>query len=169
MIEGEGRTVSIGGGVRVPYPEPTRPGATTSGKGNRRTDTKPELLIRSALHRQGLRFRKDLLIRVDRARMKPDVVFTKQKVAVFIDGCFWHVCPEHGTSPKSNASYWGPKLDANIARDRRNDTALADAGWTVVRIWEHEPVDEAVARVVAALRALQSSDADRSEPSDQGD
>lgn len=83
--------------------------------------------------------------------MKPDVVFTRRKVAVFVDGCFWHSCPVHGTSPKSNTSYWGPKLKANVERDRRNDAGLAGEGWLVVRIWEHEDVEQAVARVAEAV------------------
>lgn len=150
-MAGKQRTISIGGGVRVPYPEPTRPGATSSGVGNRRVDTKPELLVRSALHAAGLRFRKDLLVRYEGGRVKPDVVFTRRKVAVFVDGCFWHSCPEHGTSPKSNTSYWGPKLQANVDRDRRNDAGLAGEGWLVVRIWEHEDVEVAAARVAEAV------------------
>ena len=152
VVDG-GRTVSIGGGVRVPYPAPTGAGASASGVGNRRADTKPEMRVRSALHAAGLRYRKDLLIRYEGGRVKPDVVFTRRKVAVFIDGCFWHSCPVHGTSPKSNTSYWGPKLGANVARDRRNDDGLSAAGWLVVRIWEHEDVDEAVARVIEAVTA----------------
>jgi DNA mismatch endonuclease (patch repair protein) len=149
-VEEERRMLRIAG-ADVPYPKPTTIGASNSGKGNTRTDTKPELALRSALHRSGLRFRKDLRIKLGAFAARPDIVFTKRKVAVFVDGCFWHSCPDHGTRPKSNTEYWLPKLEANVARDRRNDAALEAAGWTVLRVWEHEPVDEATARVHAAL------------------
>lgn len=145
------RTVALGGGVRVPYPEPGSAAASAIGRGNRRADTKPEVILRSALHRRGLRFRKDLLVRAGDVRTHPDIVFTRSRVAVFVDGCFWHLCPDHFHEPKSNLDYWRPKLAANQARDRRVDAALTADGWTVVRIWEHEPVGPAVAAVLAAL------------------
>ena len=107
-------------------------------RGNRRTDTKPELRIRSALHRRGLRFRKDFTLVASGLRVRPDVVFTRAKVAVFVDGCYWHRCPKHGTSPSANANYWLTKLDRNVARDRLVDAALIAERWIVVRIWEHE-------------------------------
>jgi DNA mismatch endonuclease, patch repair protein len=123
-------------------------------RANRRADTKPELALRHALHRLGYRYRKDY--RLDLAsgrRVRPDIAFTARKVAVFVDGCFWHACPEHGSRPRANEWYWGPKLIRNVERDRINDAALILAGWTVVRLWEHVPLDEAVAAVVAALTA----------------
>src|SRR4029077_4912465 len=83
----------------------------------------------------------------------PDIAFTARKVAVFVDGCFWHACPEHGSKPRANEWYWGPKLIKNVERDRINDAALILAGWTVVRLWEHVPLDEAVSTVVTALGA----------------
>ena len=123
-------------------------------KANRRTDTKPELALRHALHRLGYRYRKDYRLDLDSGRrVRPDVVFTARKLAVFVDGCFWHACPEHGSKPKANEWYWGPKLVRNVERDRTNDAALMLAGWTVVRLWEHVPVDEAVTTVVTALAA----------------
>ena len=76
-----------------------------------------------------------------------------RKVAIFVDGCFWHACPEHGSKPRANEWYWGPKLLRNVERDRVNDAALAVAGWTVIRLWEHVPLDVALATVVAALPA----------------
>jgi DNA mismatch endonuclease (patch repair protein) len=79
--------------------------------------------------------------------VRPDLVFTRARVAVFVDGCFWHSCPEHGDRPRINTGYWLPKLEANVARDRRVDRALTDDGWDVVRIWEHEDPLEAAARV----------------------
>lgn len=83
--------------------------------------------------------------------MHPDIVFTRAKVAVFVDGCFWHCCPDHGSAPKSNTPYWGPKLEANRSRDRRVDAALRADGWLVIRIWEHEDPEEAGLRVAAAV------------------
>ena len=123
-------------------------------KANRRTDTKPELALRHALHRLGYRYRKDFRLDLDSGRrVRPDIAFTARKVAVFVDGCFWHACPEHGSKPKANEWYWGPKLIKNVERDRVNDAALILAGWTVVRLWEHVPLDEAVTTVVTALTA----------------
>ena len=121
-------------------------------RANRRTDTKPELTLRHALHRLGYRYRKDYRLDLAGGRqVRPDIAFTARKVAVFVDGCFWHACPEHGSKPRANQWYWGPKLIKNVERDRVNDAALILDGWTVVRLWEHVPVDEAVATVVAAL------------------
>lgn len=123
----------------------------------RRTDTKPEVALRRALHRQGYRFRKDY--RLDLAegkRVRPDIAFTARRVAVFVDGCFWHACPEHGGQPANNVWYWEPKLRKNVERDRAADAALAAAGWDVVRVWEHEPLDAAVTAVLAALSGAQS-------------
>src|SRR4051794_35447896 len=100
--------------------------------GNRRRDSSPELRLRSGLHARGWRFPVD--IRLDAAGRRPrrDIAFTRRRVAVFVDGCFWHQCPEHGSSPKTNTAYWKPKLARNVARDRLDDAALAKAGWSVV-------------------------------------
>ena len=123
----------------MPYPEPKDDAATRVAKGNRRSGTKPEIALSSGLHRLGLRFRRDYPIRVGSGRpIRPDIVFTRARVAVFVDGCFWHGCPEHQVIPKSNRDYWVPKLHRNTERDREVDEALTDAGWLVVRIWEHE-------------------------------
>jgi DNA mismatch endonuclease (patch repair protein) len=108
-------------------------------------------MLRSALHARGYRFRKDLRLDLPDARVRPDIVFTRRKVAVFVDGCFWHVCPVHGRQPTRNEWYWTPKLRRNVERDRRADAALAAAGWHVVRVWEHESLDvalQAVSQVV---------------------
>ena len=89
---------------------------------------------------------------------------------MFVDGCFWHACPEHGSKPRANEWYWGPKLIKNVERDRVNDAALILAGWTVVRLWEHVPLDEAVGTVVTALMATVVPDpADPADPSDPSD
>ena len=115
-----------------------------------RRDTKPELAVRRRLHALGYRFRVDYKPEPD-LRCRGDIVFTKRKVVVFIDGCFWHGCPIHATAPKNNAEWWREKLDANIARDRRTDAALENRGWRVLRVWEHVPTDIASARIAAAL------------------
>lgn len=77
------------------------------------------------------------------------------KVAVFVDGCYWHGCPDHGTTAKTNAAYWGPKITRNMERDRDTDRVLSDAGWTVIRVWEHESPAEAAAVIDAAVRRSQ--------------
>jgi DNA mismatch endonuclease, patch repair protein len=99
----------------------------------RGTNTKPELLLRRYLWRYGARYR----IRT-KLPGKPDIVFVRQKMAVFIDGCFWHGCPEHRVMPKSNERFWKTKLEANVARDIKNTKLLKEKGWTVVRVWEHD-------------------------------
>lgn len=114
----------------------------------RRRDTKPEVLVRRALHHRGLRFRTNL----KELPGTPDVVFTRARIAVFIDGCFWHGCPDHLTVPRSNRKFWEAKLATNRARDRRKDEALTARGWTVLHVWEHEPPEQAADRVEAAWR-----------------
>lgn len=111
---------------------------------NRRRDSRPERAVRSALHRAGLRFRVDYPVRLEQRLVRPDVVFTRARLAVFVDGCFWHCCPDHGTEPRSNTGYWDAKLISNVQRDRAVDEALGAEGWLVIRAWEHEnPVDVA--------------------------
>lgn len=136
----------------VPYPQPTSPAVTAQMRGNKRADTRPEIAIRSALHRRGYRFRKNHPITVGPVLVRPDIVFTRQRVAVFIDGCFWHRCPEHGRRPRANTEYWQRKLDRNVARDQRINQALTDAGWRVIHIWEHEGVEDALAMIVPLAR-----------------
>jgi DNA mismatch endonuclease (patch repair protein) len=144
--------VALGGGIVVPYPEPADNTATRIGRANKRKDTKPEVELRSALHRKGLRFRKDHLVRCGVLRVHPDIVFTRVLVAVFVDGCFWHGCPVHQRVPKRNRDYWVPKLEANAARDRRVDQALVEKGWHVERTWEHEAAAAAAFRIEEAVR-----------------
>jgi DNA mismatch endonuclease (patch repair protein) len=119
---------------------------------NKRRDTSTELAVRRELHSRGLRYRVDFPP-VPSLRRRADIVFTRARIAVFIDGCFWHGCPIHGTAPKRNADYWGPKLAANRDRDRDTDRRLTDAGWIVMRIWEHEAADVASDRIEEAVRA----------------
>jgi len=105
------------------------------------------------LHRRGLRFRKRLTIRLaERRWTQPDAVFSRAKVVVFVDGCFWHCCPEHGSRPRINSAYWGPKLARNVARDADTDHRLAALGWTVLRAWEHEDPSVVADRVEAVVR-----------------
>jgi len=140
-------TISLGSGRRVPYPIASSPAASNVARANRRANTSPEVQLRSELHRRGLRFRKDFLVRMGGTWTRPDIAFTRARVAVFVDGCFWHSCPEHGTVPRTNVEYWVPKLQANVARDRRNTAFLHDEGWAVVRLWEHEDPVGAAERI----------------------
>ena len=121
-------------------------------RANRRANTKPEIALRSELHRRGLRFRCDLRIDLDGARARPDVVFTRRRVAVFVDGCFWHGCPDHGSLPLANRDYWSLKIAGNRARDARVDLALRAGGWRVLRVWEHDDVGSAAATVEDVVR-----------------
>jgi DNA mismatch endonuclease, patch repair protein len=135
----------------------TSPGRSRNMASIRRRDTKPEVALRSAVHRLGFRFRKDYPVRVDGKLIRPDIAFTKRRIAVFVDGCFWHSCPEHGRRPRVNGDYWSPKLQRNAARDREQTRALQGAGWVVVRFWEHEALESAAA-VIASLCSTDSRD-----------
>lgn len=139
--------------MALPYPHPTSPEVSERMRRNPRRDTKPEVALRSELHQRGLRFRKDLPLRVPGRVVRPDVAFTRARLAVFVDGCFWHVCPIHGNQPRANTDYWRPKLIRNVQRDRAVDSALQVAGWRVLRAWEHEPVASVADRVERALVA----------------
>ena len=117
----------------------------------RGTDTAPELTLRRALWNRGYRYRKHQRI----GRTRPDITFARSRVAIFVDGCFWHGCPEHYVRPRSSSGFWSTKLRDNVERDRRQTLELESAGWTVLRFWEHEVhtgLDECVACVAAALR-----------------
>lgn len=124
----------------------------------RRRDTVPEVALRRELHRRGRRFF------VDKAplpgmRRRADLVFPRHRVAVYVDGCFWHSCPQHATFPKNNAEWWAAKLAANVQRDRDTDERLQTAGWTVVHVWEHEDPITAATRVEAVLSSPPETDA----------
>jgi DNA mismatch endonuclease (patch repair protein) len=134
------------------YPQPTSAAVSAVMRANPKRNTKPEVQLRSLLHALGYRFRKHLTIHTSSGPVQPDIVFTRRRLAVFVDGCFWHRCPAHGTSPRANSWYWEPKLTRNVNRDRRMDEALREAGWTVLRVWEHEPSQQALAQVTLALR-----------------
>lgn len=128
-----------------------------------KADTGPEVAIRSALHRLGYRFRKQYKVRAAGRKRSIDIAFASEGLAVFIDGCFWHQCPDHGTVPKTNRGYWVPKLKRNVERDELVSASLRRSGWTVLRIWEHTPVEEAVAMVVASVELLRSREQRRRE------
>jgi DNA mismatch endonuclease (patch repair protein) len=137
--------------MRQPYPIPTSAAVSAVMRANRKRDTRPELRLRSALHNRGLRFRLGVTIVAENVRVVPDVIFSRARLAVFVDGCWWHGCPEHANTPRSNTAYWVPKLARNVVRDRRVDAALLSAGWAVVRIWEHENVSDAADRLQRLL------------------
>jgi DNA mismatch endonuclease (patch repair protein) len=122
----------------------------------RRRDTSCEMQVRSLLHRAGFRYRVDVRPLPD-WRRRADLVFPRARTAVFIDGCFWHGCPDHRPLPKANASWWRLKLARNRERDAETNERLRAAGWTVLRVWEHEDPEDAAARIAKAVRARQSA------------
>jgi len=128
------------------------PEARARMQSNKSRDTKPELALRSAVHARGLRYRVSAKPLAG-VRRTADLVFPRAKVAVFLDGCFWHGCPEHHTVASANAKFWADKVEGNRKRDRDTDGRLAEAGWVSVRIWEHEDAVEAARRVEEIVRA----------------
>lgn len=151
MPGAEGTAVSVQPSA-VPQHVPNHPGPSSAGvssrmSAQRRRGTTPELLLRRRLHAAGLRFRVQHKV-PGAPRRSIDVAFTRIRLAVFVDGCFWHGCPEHGNSPVANAGWWQRKIAANQARDRDTDRLLRANGWHVLRVWEHEQVDDAARRVI---------------------
>lgn len=119
----------------------------------RTRDTQPELTVRRALHSMGLRYRVDRPP-LQNLRRRADIVFSSAKIAVFIDGCFWHGCPDHGRrQTQANSKYWAEKIERNKARDADTDRRLMTEGWTVIRVWEHEDAVDAAARIARLVRA----------------
>lgn len=112
----------------------------------RRRDNDAEIALRRVLHAEGLRFRVHVAV-PGNARRSIDVALTRARLAVFVDGCFWHACPEHGTDPRTNSEWWQWKLRGNVERDRDTDRLLEEAGWEVLRVWEHEDPTLAGARI----------------------
>ena len=127
---------------------------TTSRRMSRQRtrDTQPEMLLRRELHRRGLRYRVDAAL-PGMPRRRADVLFTRAKVAVFVDGCFWHGCPKHKTAPATNKAWWAAKLARNIERDRETCDHLNSLGWTVLRIWEHENMTHAATDIERTVRS----------------
>lgn len=132
-------------------PRPSSAAAARRMRATRQRDTTAELEIRRLLHRKGLRYRIDERVIPD-LRSRADIVFRRARVAVFIDGCFWHCCPRHRTFPRSNASWWRDKLNQNQERDRRTASRLRKEGWKVLRIWEHIDPRQAAQRIGAIVR-----------------
>lgn len=132
---------------------PTSVDATTSRRMSRQRtrDTEPEMLLRRELHRRGLRYRVDASL-PGFPRRRADILFTRARIAVFVDGCFWHGCPEHKTAPATNGAWWAAKLARNIERDRETDAHLRSLGWTVLRVWEHEDITHAATDIEAIVR-----------------
>lgn len=116
-----------------------------------RRDTGPELALRRRLHALGLRYYVDRQP-LPTCRRRADIVFPRLKLAVFVNGCYWHSCSKHGSWPKANAEWWRAKLLANRERDRETDLLLRRTKWTVIRIWEHEDLDTATKRVLRGLQ-----------------
>jgi DNA mismatch endonuclease (patch repair protein) len=135
---------------------PAHPGPSSTEVSRRmarlaRRDNEREKAIRSALHSRGMRYRVTYKV-PNLPRRTIDIAFTKSKVAVFVDGCFWHGCPDHGTAPRSNAAWWAAKISANQARDVDTTAHLESIGWHVIRLWEHVPLTEAVDTISTAVR-----------------
>jgi DNA mismatch endonuclease (patch repair protein) len=121
-------------------------------KRQRRRDTDVEVRLRSVLHQRGYRFGLHRKL-IPGTRREVDIVLPRARLAIFVDGCFWHCCAQHGTLPKSNRDFWRAKLAANRARDADTDTRLRDAGWLAVRIWEHDDPEVAADRIAALVAA----------------
>ena len=130
-------------------------GVRKSMQSNKSRDTGPEMALRRAVHALGLRYRVSARP-LPQFRRTADLVFTKVKVAVFMDGCFWHGCPQHHTQSATNAAYWADKVRRNRERDRETDRLLREAGWTVIRVWEHEDPAEAAGRIARTVRRLRA-------------
>jgi DNA mismatch endonuclease (patch repair protein) len=123
---------------------------------NRGRDTAPELALRSAVHALGLRYRVSARP-LPALRRSADLVFTRAKLAVFLDGCFWHGCPEHHTVASTNAAYWADKVTSNQRRDVETDRQLEEAGWRVLRFWEHEDPKQAALRIAHEVHLRSSA------------
>ncbi|MFF3416624.1 very short patch repair endonuclease [Streptomyces sp. NPDC002698] len=118
-------------------------------------DTAPEVAVRRLLHAAGLRYRVNVPV-PGMSRRTIDIAFTKARVAIFLDGCFWHGCPEHATHPKANAEWWRKKLDRNMSRDIETTEHLAASGWTVLRFWEHESAADVAHTITTSLPTKQA-------------
>jgi DNA mismatch endonuclease (patch repair protein) len=123
-------------------------------KSQRQRDTAAETALRSLLHRRGLRFRVHYAL--PSLRRRADIAFPRLRIAVFVDGCFWHGCPEHGTWPKQNADWWREKIETNRRRDADTDTKLEDQGWSAIRVWEHEATETAARTIEDAVARAES-------------
>jgi len=136
-----------GGGIPAHRPKPFSSTVSKNMSRMPRRDTRPELAARREMHSRGMRFRVSAAL-----PGRPDIVLTRAKIAIFIDGCFWHACPEHGNIPKNNSLWWSEKLARNQRRDGEKDAALIAMGWSPLHFWEHEPVADVVDLIEAAWR-----------------
>lgn len=136
-------------------PAASSPDALRRMKSQRQRDTASEVALRSLLHRRGLRFR--VHYPLPNLRRRADIAFPRLRIAVFVDGCFWHGCPEHGTWPKQNADWWREKIEANRQRDTDTDTRLEEQDWSVIRVWEHESAESAAPSIEDAVMCAQSN------------
>lgn len=134
-------------------PKASSENARRTMRANKRKDTSIELAIRRRLHASGLRYRVDHPADASDRRRRADIVFTRARIAIFIDGCFWHGCPEHYVEPRANSEYWRPKIARNRERDLDSTRRLQEAGWTVMRFWEHEDPDLVSAEISTAVRS----------------
>lgn len=139
--------------AKLPAPPPTDKSTRKRMARQGRRDTKPEVLLRKALTARGLRYRVDFAP-AEGVRTKADVVFPRLRLAIFVHGCFWHGCPEHKRPTKSNTKWWAEKIAANRRRDEETAKKLKSAGWRVERVWEHEPPEEAAARISSIVSEL---------------
>lgn len=137
--------------VETPVSWASSPARRRVMQANRSRDTAPELALRRLIHAEGLRYRVAARPLVS-LRRTADLVFRPARVAVFVDGCFWHACPEHGTQPATNTDYWLPKLARNVERDRQTDQLLHEAGWLSIRVWEHDDPGAAARRIIRVVR-----------------
>lgn len=151
MMEGRTRSEASSRSGAQARVAASSPDALRRMQSQAQADTRPEKLLRSVLHARGLRF---LVNRqpIPGVRRKADIVFPRARVAVFVDGCFWHVCPHHATWPRANAEFWKVKLRENQRRDRETDSRLQKAGWLPIRVWEHESPEEAAERIRGHVR-----------------
>ena len=135
---------------RRDVPPPSSDDARRRMRVVRRRDTDIERRLRSALHREGLRYRIDRQV-LPGMRRRVDIVFGPSRVAVLVHGCYWHGCDMHGTWPKANAAWWRQKIEANRRRDADTRRRLTEAGWTVIEIWEHDSLADAVQRILSVV------------------
>ena len=131
-------------------PRASSPRVRRTMQGNRGSDTRPELVLRRELHRQGLRYRVGIRPIAEIGR-RADIVFPRARLAIFVDGCFWHACPRHFVLPRTNTAYWSSKILGNAQRDNDTNAALATRGWMVIRVWEHTNCESAVDVIKVAL------------------
>ncbi|MCW3045759.1 MAG: very short patch repair endonuclease [Solirubrobacterales bacterium] len=143
--------------IRLVTVTPSSAHASATMRANHGRDTGPEVALRSALHARGLRFRKNVRLDLGQGRrVRPDIAFPSLRLAVFVDGCFWHGCQEHRSLPTSNASFWREKIEGTARRDKQQVAWLYEAGWTVLRVWEHDVPDCAERRIIELVDELRS-------------